>query len=190
MVFDGTFIWVRNGSGLRRYDPRTSYPFGQYLSASGPHNIVLRGLGGQAQPAILSAGGGTQPIIYYFDTDVSAANIRLTGALKTPSPREYYGVTDGNGPFQLEYDSGYVPYYEGGGNTTPTFTLPKNPPPGTRILITDAGNTAVVLITVQVATGDYLYGTLNGSTTIGQGQSIELIYTLNQASFRYQWVYR
>lgn len=190
MVFDGTFLWVRNGSGLRRYDQRTSYPFGQYLAASGPHNIVLRGLGGQAQPAILSAGGGTQPIIYYFDTDVSAANIRLTGALKTPSPREYYGVTDGNGPFQLEYDSGYVPYYEGGGNTTPTFTLPKNPPPGTRILITDAGNTAVVLITVQVATGDYLYGTLNGSTTIGQGQSIELIYTLNQASFRYQWVYR
>lgn len=188
LMFDGTFMWVRNASGLRRYDQRTSFPFGQYLTASGPRNIVLRGLGGQAQPAILSAGGGTQPIIYYFDTDVSAANIRLTGAFKTPSPREYYGASDGNGPFQLQYDSGVVPYYEGGGNKTPTFTLPKNPPPGTRILISDSGNTGPVTITVNVATGDYLYGTLNGSSVLLRGQAREFAYLLNQASFRYQWV--
>lgn len=188
LMFDGTFMWVRNASGLRRYDQRTSLSFGQYLTASGPRNIVLRGLGGQAQPAVISGGGGTQPIIYYFDTDVSAANIRLTGAFKTPSPREYYGASDGNGPFQLEYDSGVVPYYEGGGNKTPTFTLPKNPPPGTRILISDAGNTAEVTITVNVATGDYLYGTLNGSAVLLRGQAREFAYLLNQASFRYQWV--
>lgn len=188
MMFDGTFMWVRNASGLRRYDTRTSFPFGQYIADFGARYIVVRGLAGQAQPAVLSGGNGTQPIIYYFDTDASVNSLRLTGTLVTPSPREYYGASDGNGPFQLEYDSGVVPYYEGGGNKTPTFTLPKNPPPGTRILISDSGNTNEVTITVNVATGDYLYGTLNGSSVLLRGQSREFAYLLNQASFRYQWV--